>query len=203
VALTGWLAGWTAGAAAADSQRAGLRRLRPCLLHAAEAPDECLVRLYPSPQRLRALAARMARLQLGPFAHWRPEPSLSTYERAGTSEAGELESITLRERDDTALVRGWAIDPVTGEHARTVLVASGDDVLGRAWTGLPRRGGAAGDRAGFDLRIRRFRLAARSEPLRAWVVLDDGRVVPTRGALRAPQADGSTALESVAERGAQ
>lgn len=79
---------------------------------------------------------------------------------------------------------------MSGGHARTVLVTSGDDVLGRAWTGLPRRRRALDDHSGFDLRVRRFRLAGRPEPLRAWVVLDDGRVVPTRGALAPPQAEG-------------
>jgi hypothetical protein len=175
----GWWTGWETGAPAMQRHARRMRGARPCVRHFAEAPDRCFAHVHWNPRQLRQLAGRLAALDVGPYARWRSPPPLSTYERLppdGTT-IGLIESVSRRGTD--VELRGWALDPTTRRRAHRVLVAQGDRVLGRAWTGLPRPDLADGSaRAGWHLRLPAF-LIDPAVPFDAWVVLDGSRrVVP-------------------------
>lgn len=181
--VTSWAMGWHAGTVTARNNNRTLHKLRPCILHSDEAPDACVRQLYPSAEYLRRVSTRLATHRLGPFATWQPEPPLSSYEQsADAKQVGEVESFVVRDGGDVIEVRGWM-----AESDRPILVSVGDEVLGRASRARRRKdlGVAPGaiDRTGFWLRIRAFRVTSQTEPVRAWLVLDDGRIAPAVGAL--------------------
>jgi len=178
LAVGGWLSA-RAGAADLHAHAARMRSARRCLRYFAEAPDACFVHIHWSPHDLRRVAARLATLELGPFARWREPAPLTSYRRLPPTAApiGRIESVSWR--GDDVDVRGWAVDPASGGHARRVLVTQQGRVLGRAWTGLPRDADGAphATKAGWHLRVPAFRLAP-DVALDAWVVLDGSRLAP-------------------------
>jgi len=185
--VPGHWAAFRTGTIEMHEHAARMRGARRCLKHVAEAPDACFVHVHWNPPEMRRLAARLDRLDLGPFARWSAPPPLASFQRLapGPEPVGRIE--TVSRRGDDVDVRGWALDPATGGPARGVLVSQNGRVLGRAWTGLPRDGddAAPAPKAGWHLRLPGFRVTP-GVALEAWVVLDGKRLAPLAPAPRGP-----------------